>query len=426
MKKLVLALLSVSLVFGAGFDISEHGTRATAMGSAFIARASDPSAIFYNPAGIAFLGKTWLYVGGTLIAPKGSFEGANPFPGEGVKEELEPQYFPVPNFYIVYPISEDLTLGLGIYSPFGLGTKWKNPDTYTGRYISTESSITMFTVNPVIAYKFSDSVSLGLGLQYSLSKVHFLRYIPAFNPFTFTVVDVGTVKADSNWKGSLSFNAGLMIKPSDKISFGLTYIHKQKADYTGTAQFSQIFTGNVVFDALVAQTLPFGQDVTVNASITYPSYLGGGIAFYPSDNLSFEIDLGYTFWSMYKELPISFPDYPALDPTEEETKEYYHNNITFRFGVEYMLSEGTYLRAGYVYDQNAADPESVTPQLPDTTRHLISVGIGKELNESLYVDISAIYLLGQDRSTEGKSKFHYEGTYKTNAFLFGINFGYKF
>jgi len=426
MKRAVLFFVIAVFLFSAGFDISEHGTRATAMGSAFIARASDPSAIFYNPAGIAFLGKKWFYVGGTLIAPKGSFEGANPFPGEGVKEELEPQYFPVPNVYIVYPATDKLTMGLGVYSPFGLGTKWKDPENFTGRYISTDSSITMFTINPVVAYKFSDKIAFGAGFEYSFSKLHVVQYIPVYNPFTYSITDVGTASLDSDWKGSISFNAGILVKPSDKFSIGISYRNSQKVSYTGIADFSQIFTGNQIFDYMVNQLLPFGEDVKVNASIKYPSYLGGGIAFYPNEKLSIEFDVGYTFWSMYDRLPISFPDYPMLNPSDEETKEYYHNNVTVRFGVEYMITEGTYLRAGYVYDQEAADAESVTPQLPDTTRHLVSVGLGKSLNENLYIDLSAIYLLGEDRSTEGKSKYGYEGTFKTNAFLFGVNFGYKF
>ncbi len=426
MKKILLALLFVSLVFASGFNISEQGTRATAMGSAFIARAFDPSAVFYNPAGIAFLGKKWTYLGGTLIAPRGSFEGANPFPGEGVEEKLSAQYFPVPNFYFVYPASEKLTFGFGVYSPFGLGTKWENAKKFTGRYISTNSYIKMVTLNPVIAYKFSDAVSLGVGLQYSFSKVHMEQYLPAYNPFSFKIEDVGTALMDSNWKGTLGFNAGILVKPSEKFSFGLTYRHHQKANYKGTANLTQIPTGNSVFDGIVSTLLPFNKDLNVKASIKYPSYIGGGVAFYPTEKLSFEFDLGYTFWSMYKELPVSFTDYPQLNPSSEEIKEYYKNNFTGRFGVEYKVKEGTYLRAGYVYDQKAAEPESVTPILPDTTRHLISLGLGKDINENLYVDITGIYLLGEDRSTEGKNKYGYEGTFKTNALLLGIDFGYRF
>ena len=426
MKKLTLALFLAGALLASGFNISEHGTRATAMGSAFTARAADPSAIFYNPAGIAFLGKTWIYLGGTLIAPSGYFEGEAPFPGQGVREDLEAQYFPVPNFYLVKPLSEKLTFGLGLYSPFGLGTKWKDPENFTGRYISTDSATKMLTLNPVLAYRLSQKFALAAGAQISFSKVHVEQYIPLYDPFTFRVEDVGTVSLDSNWKTTLGFNLGLIFRPSSKLSVGMTYRHKQQADYTGKAIFSQLSTGNMVFDALVRSYLPFDQDVSVNASLTYPSSAVLGIAVYPTERLSLEVDLEYTFWSQYKSMPISFPDHEELNPSEETTKEYFHDNITVRFGLEYLLKEGFYLRAGYVYDQEASDPQSVTPLLPDTSRHLISAGIGKALNENMYLDLSAIYLIGLPRSTEGKCKYGYEGTYHINALLLGVNLGYKF
>ena len=41
------------VAFGSGFSIFEQGAKATAMGGAFVATADDPSAIFYNVAGIA-------------------------------------------------------------------------------------------------------------------------------------------------------------------------------------------------------------------------------------------------------------------------------------------------------------------------------------------------------------------------------------
>ncbi len=426
MKKIGLALALAGVLMASGFNISEHGTRATAMGSAFVARAGDPSAVFYNPAGLAFLGKTWIYIGGTLIAPHGDFEGDNPFPGEGVKESLEAQYFPVPNLYFVRPLSPRLTFGFGVYSPFGLGTRWQNEEKFTGRYISTDSYTKMITLNPVLAYRISPKLALAVGLQYSFSKLHVKRYIPLYSPFTYRVEDVGTVTMDANWKGSLSFNLGIIFKPMEKLSLGFTYRNKQVVDYTGKAIFSQIPTGNVIFDALVHRALPFDQDVDVAASLTYPSSAVLGIAFFPTSRLSLEVDLEYGFWSQYKSMPISFPQHPELTPAEEETREYFHDTLAVRLGLEYEMKEGLYLRAGYVYDGAAADPESVTPILPDTTRHLVSVGLGKDLNENLYVDLSAMYLIGEPRSTEGKSKYGYEGTYRVSSFLFGVNFGYKF
>ena len=85
MKKKVSCLVLFILVlsssaFSSGFLIYEHGTAAMALAGAFVSLANDPSAIFYNPAGIAWLPGTRVSAGGTFIFPAGLFR-ADPFPG---------------------------------------------------------------------------------------------------------------------------------------------------------------------------------------------------------------------------------------------------------------------------------------------------------------------------------------------------------
>ena len=70
----------------AGFAIFEQGARGMGFAGAFTAQANDPSAIFHNAAGIAFLKGHQLYFGGTLIHPTSTFTGADPFPGSAVTE----------------------------------------------------------------------------------------------------------------------------------------------------------------------------------------------------------------------------------------------------------------------------------------------------------------------------------------------------
>ena len=50
-------------------------------------RSNDATAIFHNPAGIAFLKGKQLYVGGNLVHPDSKFTGAAPYPGPGVAEQ---------------------------------------------------------------------------------------------------------------------------------------------------------------------------------------------------------------------------------------------------------------------------------------------------------------------------------------------------
>ncbi|MBU0558372.1 MAG: outer membrane protein transport protein, partial [Bacteroidetes bacterium] len=56
MKKIIpiflLIMLTTSFLYGGGFQINEHGARGMSLAGAFTAIANDPSAIYYNPAGL--------------------------------------------------------------------------------------------------------------------------------------------------------------------------------------------------------------------------------------------------------------------------------------------------------------------------------------------------------------------------------------
>ena len=60
-------LCSGTSAMGGGFQLNEHGARAMAQAGAFAARASDPSAMFFNPAGMSFQRGFQVMAGATMI-----------------------------------------------------------------------------------------------------------------------------------------------------------------------------------------------------------------------------------------------------------------------------------------------------------------------------------------------------------------------
>lgn len=98
MKKLlvagVLILISCSLASGSGFLIYEHGAVAMGMAGAFVSIANNPTAIFYNPAGIAWLRGTQINIGGTFVFPAGWVELPNwPDPAYRKVYQLDQTFF---------------------------------------------------------------------------------------------------------------------------------------------------------------------------------------------------------------------------------------------------------------------------------------------------------------------------------------------
>src|SRR5437867_10083131 len=121
----VAALLTSGAAFGSGFSIFEQGAKATAMGGAFAATADDPSAIFYNVAGIAQQRHTTFFTGGTLINFNNEFLGdPNDAFTSGATGQYKHHTFVPPNAYLIMPLGTNLTVGVGVFTPFGLRTNW--------------------------------------------------------------------------------------------------------------------------------------------------------------------------------------------------------------------------------------------------------------------------------------------------------------
>ncbi len=416
---------SAAILMGAGFQLFEAGSKATGFAGAFTAQASDPSAIFYNPAGIAFLDGYQFYLGATFITPKSSFEGANPYPGFGVKEEQEAMLFYPPGVHFVIPAGERIRFGLGVFSPFGLATKWKNKDKFTGRFISQFADLKHIAINPAIAWKVSDNFAIGATFDYRISSVALERNVPLFDPFTFTVKDIAHLKLSSEFKNSgFGFSVGALWKIRENFNLGFSYRHKVEIDYDGEAEFTQISTGNPVLDQLVKLSIPFGR-TPGKATIVYPGMASLGFATSALKNWVFEIDLNWTQWSTYDKLPIEFTEHPELNPSEEAMRKYYEDVLSVRMGAERKFSDKFSCRFGYVYDQSPSLPQSVSPMLPDADRHGFTIGFSYNFGK-FYVDFANMFLFFEKRSTEGKNVEGYNGTYKTFANLLGIHFGYKF
>ena len=278
------------------------------MAGAFTAQADDPSMLFYNAGGLAFVEKTGVSVGATWIrSTKADFQRRNPFPGPGYSAEQKTlSEFP-PHAYCVQPLTSTWKFGLGIETPFGLTTEWKNPDQFAGRFLSTKASLQAFDINPTLGWQVTPTFGIGVGGIVRVSKVELNRHIAAINPFTLMAADVGRLKLTSDYtKNSYGFNIGILHRWNESFSWGLSYRSKISVDYDGSARLTQISTGNPQFDAIVGAQIPFNTKLPVKTAIDYPDQASLGLAFALTRDLLLETDFNYTGWSSFKSVPINF------------------------------------------------------------------------------------------------------------------------
>lgn len=409
-------------VFAGGYQINEHGARATGMGGAFVARALDGSAIYFNAAGLGFQKGMNLLVGTTLIFPSSTFTGPTP---ATTSTDMVSQVFYPSNLYGSYAVNEKLVVGLGIYNPFGLGTEWPTDwPTATdkrGSRISVKTDLQTFYINPTVAYKVNDQLSVGAGVSYIIANAEINYRAATYSTFPTVPASVdGNVGLTGDGSG-ISFNVGVIYKPMEKLSVGLSYRSLAEIEFTGDATFTNMQALQSYF--------PGGEG---KVTLPMPSNLQIGASYEVMPKLTVEGDFQYVGWSAYDQLEITLPTGPALpaifggQPLQKSpapAKKDWLDGMLFRLGGEYTLNEKVMLRAGYIRDLTPQKTPYVEPMLPDADRNDISIGGGYKINDKMNVDASYLIVLFEDRNSTYPG---FNGTYKSSAHLFSVNFGYTF
>ncbi|MDP3149220.1 MAG: outer membrane protein transport protein [Ignavibacteria bacterium] len=407
-------LLLCSTAFGSGFQINEHGARAMAMGGAFTAAALDPSILYFNNAGITQMSGFKLMMGSTLIAPSSTFRGVSPKVNE---TKMESQLFTPIHFYATYEITDQIYAGLGFNNPFGLGTKW--PSAWDGRFVSLEIAVETYNLNPVIAYKINDNLSIGVGLQYAFGNVLINKDIKI--PSAYLGETIANVDMNGDATSAMGFTAGLMYKTDCNLTFGVNYRSEVKFDFTGSAKS----TGG---SSLAASSLPSG-DIT--ASLTTPQQLVVGVSYQYDEKLLLSTDFQWVGWSSYDTLKVNF----TSSNTSSAAPRLYENNYAIRFGANYKYCKDIDFSAGLLYDKNPVKDQFVDATLPDADRLGFSVGAGYKVMDNLSVDVSYLFLRMFERTItnsmvssvtyDPNNTLPFNGTYNSTANLFSLSLSYN-
>lgn len=393
---LILSVVLSPALLAGGFQLNEHGARAVGLGGAFAARASDPSAIYFNPAGLGFQTINQISLGTTLILPQIAFFGPYQL-NTNTETKMDNQLFTPVNFYGTYHFSEDLHFGIGVYTPFGLGTKW--PKDWSGKFITTKADLQSFFVSPTVAYRVSENLSIGVGFNYVIGTVRLEQTVSdPFDPHGTLVMEFDG--------SSVGFNVGVLYKLSSDLSLGASYRSQVKFDATGTADFSP--------DRSI---YPEGD---AKSSLTLPATGYFGVAYSPMKDFIVEADFQYVGWSSYKELSVEF----TKDQSKVVSPKNYRDTFILRFGAEYTIDD-LELRAGYFFDRTPVESAYVDPLLPDANRNGLNVGFGYRISRNLSFDAGYMFLLIDERRSE-QTVIDFDGTYQSRANLLSVGLTYGF
>jgi long-chain fatty acid transport protein len=419
----LLAFLAASPAFPSGYQLNSQGARAMGMGLAFTAIADDPSAIFFNPAGLGWQKHFEVEIGSSFLSKvKGDFVGENPYPGAGRTEDEHKTTYVLPTLYLVAPLTSEINFGLGIFSPYGLGFRWDNPETFSGRFISQNIFVQSVDLNPVLSFQPFPEVAFAVGADYRFSKVMLERNQGVINPFSNSIVDVAHVKLNTDLTDNhgWGWNAGILIKPVPQLSIGAAFRSKINVKYDGTATFQQRLTGDPRFDPLVAAQLPQGtHPVTTELEFPATVNLGAAVVLPGAFTVSGEAD--WTKWTSFRTLDVLFPDLTGRDL--HRTVDW-HNSWAYRVGLEKKFANLA-VRAGYYRDKTPQPVENAGPILADNDRNGFTLGLGYN-TERWGVDLSDLYLKWKTLDTAGRSQDNFFGVYKESANILAFSLRVSF
>ena len=283
-----------SWAWASGFALVQQGTAAMAQGNAFVAEASDASAVFYNPAGLNQLKRTQVYQGSFFNYPDREFSGG------GQDSQTNHRLYRAMTAYIAIPVHDRVALGFGFFSPFGMGTVW--PPTWAGRYITTFSSMKTYSLNPVISVKVLENLSLAAGYDVMWSKVRLKRKMPVV--VRGKVFPDGETEVTGEGSGA-GYNLGLHYEPVSGVKLGVAYRSQIKVNHSGA------FSTNLPVPLGAGPTSP-GE-----ATIVFPPSLTMGIAYSRFKPFAFEFDTTWTGWSSYDKLKVNL-DQPGFDKRDSD------------------------------------------------------------------------------------------------------------
>ncbi len=384
--------------FGSGFAVYTQDASALGQGNAMIAHTDGPAAIFFNPALLNKLEGTQVEVGTTLIFPSRKFKSDL----SSTEYETEYSVFYPSTFYISHKFDDKVSAGLGIFSPFGLGTDWG--ENWEGRYITTRSEMKTFNFNPAISYQIMPNLSVAAGVDFIMMDATLERKI-----------NLGLSDAGQKFSGDgrgVGYNLGVVFDINDETSLGASYRSEVKVGIAGDANF------NLPSSAL-STTFP---DTGGETDITLPQQVHAGISYKGFEGLIIEAGARWEGWSSYDELKFDF-EQPIAGSTTVAYEKDWRNTWTGNAGAQYQLNNGVSLRAGYLYGGNPVPDNTFEPAIPDSNTHIFTIGTGIK-SRKMKIDLAYAYQMLESRNKNNTTSAN--GRYDSRIHLLGISLTYLF
>jgi long-chain fatty acid transport protein len=392
----LLAAMIPSGAFALGIRIADQDAHATARGNAFVATADNPSAIYYNPAGITQLEGFHTSVGVYAITYKSEYAGAS---GQ-FETKNKPQA--VPQIYSTAALKNlPLTFGLGLYSPYGLALEWPGRPGFRDQAL--QGRISYLTVHPVVAWRLHPTLSIGAGPTINYGETRIRRGLGT------APTDVLEFNGDDT---DVGFTVGVLWQPHEQHSFGVSYRNAGTLDFQGASSI------NEAFPAFLNGTS------TANARFPFPQHIVLGWSYRPTPQWNLEFNVDWTDWDRLQTVVLNQPG-NAFVPAVPITFNW-DSSFFYEWGVTRHFENGWRASGGYIFSENSVPDATFSPVVPDSDRHIFSLGVGQS-RERLHWDVAYQFAWGPGRVvSRGGAAAAADGRYEfqSHALTFSIRYAF--
>lgn len=384
--------------YAAGFQLSEQS--AIQMGRAMAGAGvvgDDLSAVHYNPAGMTLLSGTRMQATGTWVAVNLDYESHDGSVTENGR--LKGQI--IPAGFLTHQINDSLWAGLGLTVPYGMGTEYG--EDWKGRERGTESMILTFDINPNLAWKVNDKLSVGGGISLQYAKAE---------------LGMGMGPMQANVKGdswAWGWNVGLMFQPVETVRLGLAYRSHIAHNAEGHTDVKSPL--NLTSDMKVRIKTPD----TVTLSATWEA----------TDALRLSGTARWSKWSNFRTLDVQNLDFngtPYAKFANVPVENNWDDTWFFSVGADYKLNGQWTVRGGVAYDQGPVENQYRMAVIPDTDRVWFSGGASYKYTDNLTFDFGATYIKGVgDTDLYDKVGCEKIGEFKSlDSYIFSAQMQYLF
>lgn len=388
---LTFALSAATAAHASGTRVGFKDAFATARGNAFVATADNPSALYYNAAGITQL--DGIQVAGNLYNVAFSSDYSGPAGAATMDDEAQA----VPAFYATWkPADAPWAYGIGVYAPFGLSTEWSRTSPLSTLALKNEQTYT--TYNFTGAWQLSPQLSIGGSFTYNKIETDLNRALGFIAPN-----DLFRFEGDGDCIG---FNLGLLWQPDERHSVGISYSHRTAVTVKGTSS-----------------TIPLIPSEGATARFEFPEVVIVGYSWRPTPQWNLEVNIDWTNWNRLDTVVVDKASGPVALPFHWEA------GLFYELGVTRYFTSGFNVSAGICHTENNTPDVTYTPAVPDADKTFWSVGAGYR-GERFTADVAWQFTSGGERRVIGSPASLVgataDGTYDNSINALSVSLGYRF